>query len=106
MVIGEVMEKEDNPTIKEINENLAETLLPHAKLPYPLVYFTEEEQDRLDTIKPDIETYFEQMEAKFITGAESIDEGWDKYVSTLNDLGIEELVEIYQAAYDRWEEAK
>src|SRR5699024_2950616 len=78
MVIGEFMEKEDNPTIQEINENLAETLLPHAKLPYPLVYFKEEEEERMNVIKPDLENYFEQMEAKFITGAEPIEEGWDE----------------------------
>jgi len=106
MVIGEFMEKEDNPTIQEINENLAETLLPHAKLPYPLVYFKEEEEERMNVIKPDLENYFEQMEAKFITGAEPIEEGWDEYVSTLKDLGVEELVEIHQEAYNRWKEAK
>lgn len=101
----ELFAKEDNPTIHAINDQLSEILLPHAKLPYPLVYFTEEEQDRISTIKPDIETYFEQMEAKFITGAESIDGKWDEYVNTLKDLGIDELVEIHQAAYDRWEKS-
>src|SRR5699024_4094572 len=106
MVIGEFMEKEDNPTIKEINENLAETIIPHAKLTYPLVYSKEEEEERMNVIKPDLENYLEQMEAKCITGAEPIEEGWDEYVSTLKDLGVEELVEIHQEAYNRWKEAK
>lgn len=107
MVLSEeIFGKEDNPTIHEINKNLANELLPHAEMPYPLVYFTEEEQDRINTLKPDIDTYFEQMEAKFITGAESIETGWDKYIETLEGLGIEEYVDIHQDAYDRWAEEK
>lgn len=102
----EIFGKEDNPTIHEINKNLANELLPHAEMPYPLVYFTEDEQDRINTLKPDIETYFEQMEAKFITGAESIETGWDKYIETLEGLGIDEYIEIHQDAYDRWAEEK
>lgn len=102
----EIFGKEDNPTIHEINKNLANELLPHAEMPYPLVYFTEDEQDRINTLKPDIDTYFEQMEAKFITGAESIETGWDKYIETLEGLGIDEYIEIHQDAYDRWAEEK
>lgn len=102
----EIFGKEDNPTIHEINDNLAEELLPYARTPYPLVYFTDEEQDTINTIKLDIDTYFEQMEAKFITGAESIEDGWDQYENTLKDLGIDDYIKIHQNAYDRWLEAK
>lgn len=103
----EFFEKEGgNPTILEIYDWVSEELIPYAELPYPLVYFTEEEQNRVSALKPDIDTYFEQMEAKFITGAESIDEAWDNFVKTLEDLGIGEVVEIHQAAYDRWLEAE
>nr|WP_249316711.1 extracellular solute-binding protein [Bacillus sp. FJAT-50079] len=95
-----------NPTILKIYEWISEELVPYAKSPYPLVYFTEDEQKRVSALKPDIDTYFEQMEAKFITGAQPIDASWDEYVNTLKGLGIEELVEIHQAAYDRWAEAQ
>lgn len=102
----ELFGKEDNPTIHKISKNVEETLIPHAEIPYPSVYFTEEEQDVVSTLRPDIDSYFEQMEAKFITGGESIEEKWDEYVSTLKDMGIEDLIEVYQSAYDRWAEAK
>lgn len=95
-----------NPTILEIYDWVSEELIPYARSPYPLVYFTDEEQKRISAIKPDLDNYFEQMEAKFITGAESIDENWDEYVKTLEGLGIDELVEIHQDAYDRWKEAQ
>ncbi|MCJ7841533.1 extracellular solute-binding protein [Lederbergia sp. NSJ-179] len=107
MVLSEeIFGKEDNPTIHEINKNLANELLPYAELPFPLVYFTDDEQDRINALKPDIDTYFEQMEAKFITGAESIETGWDNYLETLEGLGIDEYIKIHQDAYDRWADEK
>ena len=63
-----------NPTILAIYEWVLEELVPYAKVPYPLVYFNEEELDTINMLKMDIDTYFQQMEAKFITGAESIDQ--------------------------------
>lgn len=93
-----------NPAILDIYDWAEEELISHAKMPYPQVYFTVEEQTEISALKPDIESYFDQMEAKFITGAESIDEKWDEFVETLHDLDIDRLVEIHQDAYDRWEE--
>ncbi|NGP46185.1 extracellular solute-binding protein [Bacillaceae bacterium SIJ1] len=95
-----------NSAILEIYEWVNEELIPYAKMPYPQVYFTVEEQQRISMLKTDIDSYFEQMEAKFITGAQPIDETWDEYVETLQQLGIDELVELNQAAYDRWLETQ
>lgn len=95
-----------NPTILEIYDWVAEELIPYAKSPFPLVYFTDEEQRVINTRKPDIDSYFQQMEAQFITGAQDIDAAWDEYVSTLEQQGIGELVEAHQSAYDRWKEAQ
>lgn len=103
----EFFEKEGgNPTILAIYEWISEELIPYAKLPFPLVYFTEDEIDVINQYKMDIDTYFQQMEAKFITGAESIDKGWDKYVRTLNGIGLADYLEAYQSAYDRWAKAQ
>ncbi|SHG46987.1 extracellular solute-binding protein [Ornithinibacillus halophilus] len=95
-----------NPAILEIYEWVSEELIPYGKLPYPQVYFTDEEQKEINIVKPDIDSYFQQMEAKFITGAEDIDAMWDEYVSTLEKQGIGDLVEAHQSAYDRWAEAQ
>lgn len=79
--------------------------IPYARLPFPLVYYTEEESKRLSSLMADIDTYIDQMEAKFIAGQESLSE-WDKYVSTIKKMGIDEVVEINQVAYDRWKNAE
>jgi putative aldouronate transport system substrate-binding protein len=76
-------------------------LEPYLKSPFPTVYFTPEEQTRVSALQTDIETYYKQMEAQFIVGRASFDK-WEEYVSTLKRMGIEDLIALYQAAYDRW----
>lgn len=58
----------------------------------------------INTIEMDLESYVEQMEAKFITGVEPIS-NWDNYVETIEGMNIDRYIEIYQDAYDRWEES-
>ncbi len=106
MVINkEFFLKEDNPTIHTIAGWVEEEYLPHASVPFPQVYLTLEEQSRVNTIRPDLDSYIQQMEAKFVSGGESFD-NWDKYISTLKSLAVEELEQIHQAAYDRWLSSK
>ncbi len=51
----------------------------------------------------DIETYFEEMSLKFITGAEPLtEESWETYKAALDSFGLQECVEVYQSAYDRY----
>ena len=33
-----------------------------------------------------------------------MEEGWDSFVNTVNGMGLERLIEIEQAAYDRYQE--
>lgn len=98
--------KEDNPTIHTISSWVEEEYLPYAKEPFPQIYFTVDEQMTYSTIKPDIDTYLKQMEAKFVSGELSIEKEWDNYVATMKRLKVDELVKINQAAYDRWAEAR
>lgn len=61
---------------------------------------TQEEQDATVRKLTDISTYTEEMYTKFITGKESFD-NWDKYVQTISDLGIGDIIAVRQAQYDR-----
>ena len=49
----------------------------------------------------DIETYVDEMVMKFITGRESLD-NWDTYVAKVEQMGINEVLDIYQNALDAW----
>ncbi|MFC5652341.1 ABC transporter substrate-binding protein [Paenibacillus solisilvae] len=79
-----------------------EKILPYAKVPYPNVFLTEAEQSEVTSILSDLNTYVEQMEAKFVTGQEPLS-SWDKYSAQLKKMGSEKIVKIYQDAYDRWD---
>ncbi|RAV15336.1 extracellular solute-binding protein [Paenibacillus contaminans] len=67
--------------------------------------FTEEESEFMKTKGGDIHTYIAEMEAKFVTGAASLDD-WDKYVTTVKNMGVAEYLKVYQAAYDRYSKSK
>lgn len=66
----------------------------------PLTY-TESESARLSEINSDVETYVSEMTSKFIMGLESLD-NFDKFVSTINSMQIEEAVQIQNTALDRY----
>ena len=54
----------------------------------------------------DMWTYKEEMKARFIMGKDDIDEYWDTYIQTLKDMGIDDVLAIEQAKYDRYVEAQ
>lgn len=78
----------------------------HGEVIYPLVYLTNEEQNEVNAIQVDLETYVVESEAAFITGNRELnDETWAEYIDTLEQIGVRRLEEIHQDAYDRWVEA-
>lgn len=62
---------------------------------------TEDEQSRYNDINTQIGTYVAEMALKFVTGDESL-EDFDKFVEQVEAYGLPELLEIEQAAYDRF----
>ncbi|WP_062353985.1 extracellular solute-binding protein [Bacillus kwashiorkori] len=68
---------------------------------WPGFTYTEEENKFLSSTGADISKYVSEMTAKFISGETSFSE-WDKYVSTVEKMGLDEYVKIQQAAYDRY----
>ncbi|WP_188454951.1 extracellular solute-binding protein [Virgibacillus oceani] len=71
---------------------------------WPSFPFTVEENQRLAALKADIEKYVIEMQDKFIAGEEPFSE-WDKYVETVEKMGLEEYMEIQQAGYERFKES-
>lgn len=87
-------------------EETQEKIEANGEVIFPLVYLTNEEQDEVNTIQVDLETYIVESEAAFITGNRELnDETWEEYIGTLEQIGVRRLEEIHQAAYDRWLEA-
>ena len=43
----------------------------------------------------DLNKYISQMHGKFITGAVDIETGWDEYLSNLDSMGLQDVLDIY-----------
>lgn len=51
----------------------------------------------------DVDTHVQEMTLKFINGTADIDTGWDEYVAQVESMGIQDVIDCYQAAYERYE---
>ncbi|GAA3401618.1 extracellular solute-binding protein [Paenibacillus hodogayensis] len=78
---------------------LAEPYWP--KEVWPSFTYTQDELLRFNPLSTDINKYVDEMTTKFIVGDVPFTE-WDKYVSTLNKMGLDEYLKIYTAAYERY----
>lgn len=67
----------------------------------PTLSLTTQESDTLASYGPDIMTYAAETLPKFVMGVLPM-EDWDSYTSQLDSMGIDHIVEVYQAAYDRY----
>ena len=70
--------------------------------PTSFLKFTTDEQDVITTRYTDIQKHVTEMRDKFITGVVDIETGWDEYCKAIETMGIAEVLEVYQASYDRW----
>ncbi len=61
---------------------------------------TAEEIDRTNEISTDLRTYSSELLTKLIMGEKSL-EDWDSYIADLKELGLDDLIAINQARYDR-----
>lgn len=62
--------------------------------------FTQEEQDIYDQYSPDLLTYMSEHALAFLMGQESLD-NLPEFKQTLLNLHIQDIIDVYQAAYDR-----
>lgn len=62
---------------------------------------TGEENNEVAEPQKVIDKYWQEASANFLTGVWDIDEYWDTYLAELEKMGMSDLLEIYQTAYDR-----
>ncbi len=71
----------------------------------PPVTPTPDEGRRFGSLMSQINTYVDEMAAKFITGKEPL-ANWDKYLATLKQLNVDEAVALRQKALERYNARK
>lgn len=62
---------------------------------------TAEEGEVIGTYLTDVETYVDETVPKIIFGEYDVEEFYPEFKATLVELGIEKILEVYQAVYDR-----
>lgn len=72
---------------------------PDVSQAYPNINLTAADQERMSTLRNDINTYVAQTQARWITEG-GIDAEWDAYLAELNTIGLTEMLEILQRNYD------
>ena len=63
---------------------------------------TEEEAEVNADINADIDAYRLSYRAEVITGQTNLEDSWDAYIETLNNMGLQTAVDNMNAAYARY----
>lgn len=88
----------DDDTTHRAVTALAE-LKEKSRQPYPLVYLSAEQQTKVDTLWATLGNWCENALARFVTGDTSLDDdAWQNFCETARDMGLDELVAIWQDA--------
>lgn len=90
--------------IPEQNESIENWLTQDTSLMiHPNMTLTAEESSEYSSIFNEIKTYVDEMTLKYILGTESMDT-FDQFITNLEKMGVQRMIEIYQGAYDRFQQ--
>lgn len=63
--------------------------------------YTTNEVEMLSLYETNIEEEMVESRIRFLIGMQDPQKDWDSYIERLNSLGLQETVQVNQAAYDR-----
>lgn len=68
---------------------------------YPSIFFEIEELEIINRIEPELMKYVNSERARFLIEG-NFGKNWERYVQTVYDMGLQELMDVYQDALDRY----
>ena len=74
--------------------------------PVPLLSFTLDEINKLSRIEQNLGDYVYQLQTEWLTDGGLSTSSWNIFKETLEEIGLSEALEVYQAAYDRIKEGE
>lgn len=85
-------------------QGVQQNCLPYAKsvLRDESLALTDDENDIYTEKWADVSKYVSQMFAAFVSGDEDVEAQWDTYVSNLQQMGLDEILECYTDALERY----
>jgi putative aldouronate transport system substrate-binding protein len=63
--------------------------------------YSDNDNKTLSAIMTDINPYLIQYAAEVVTGQKELDSSWDEYTATLENMGLSQMMDIINAAYDK-----
>lgn len=98
------MRMDHNGKVDLLPQGVYNNCLPYAKAVVrdEAMALTEDENDIYVEKWQDISNYAAQMFAAFVTGDADIEAQWDTYVANLQQMGLQEVLDCYDAAYARY----
>mgnify|MGYP006274210823 CR=1 FL=1 len=90
------VDREKNSFAEILEPYLTETPV---NIPLP---FSPDEIDRIALLGADVRSYVDETQARWIIDG-GIEDEWDDYLDQLDRIGLEEYVDIFQAAFDRYQ---
>lgn len=86
---------------KEIINNIDLSTVRYTTM--PSICLTEEETEKISQIQSDIDTAAEEQIKKWMTCQDALtDESWNAFVELIQGMGIEQVQEVYNDAYQRY----
>jgi putative aldouronate transport system substrate-binding protein len=105
-VLQDTSQPIEDPLTEFLQEETYETVYTYGKVAIPPTMLTSEEADSIAVITADLEIEIDRQEASFVTGITPInDDTWAGFVATLEQIGVSDLVDIWQNAHNRWLDA-
>lgn len=87
---------------KQTRMDLYEIYKPYAvseKDMFPPVWYTKEQREVLTSYRTEINEYAKTKRADWITKG-NMDAEWDEFCAKLESMGLQKVIDVYQAAYD------
>ena len=103
---GEVMLYEYPEEMREKIVTISDETRQYAVSGLVLPPATEEESATISGLSGDLATYIWEMTGKFTVGTADIEAEWDSYVSFVKELGVDQILAVKQAQYDRLEQTE
>ena len=87
---------------KGIALEAANALIEDCAIAWPAFTFTKQEQRIIEDSKNDIDKYVASMRDAWIMGTQELnDDTWANFVATIERMGIQDVLEVYEAALQR-----
>lgn len=67
--------------------------------PFPSLKIADSDATTIATIKADVDVYINQYIAQVATGELDLESSWDEYLATLDQMGVEQMIQVYKDAY-------